>query len=525
MRPDRSTLIGVALICFGNLLLSILITRLFSALMFYHFTFMAVGLAMFGIAASGVYVFLNGSKFEADLQGHLARYARWFAFATMVAVIYTTSNPIFAGGEVPPWSVRVFWQLIILIILTAVPFYFAGVVVSLALTFFRDHVNRVYFYDLVGAALAAMLAGVLLGLFGGTTTVILTAVIGLVASGLFDPKAGIRRWVLPAFGVLLIALNLYWPVVKVGAAKWEGVIRFEKWNAFSRITVDKGQIIKIDAGAATHIEDLRKLTPGMEKNKITAIALHTWDAPPENVLVIGPGGGRDVLFALAAGAKKVTGVEINPLIANDVMRGKYAKASGQLYSDPRVQIIVDEGRSFIRRTDAKYDMIQASLVDTWAATAAGAFALTENTLYTIEAFQDYYAHLTDRGVVTMTRFFSPDDGIGVGESQRLIVLAAGALETTGVKPADVRKHMYFAIAHDEPHGTLIVKKTPFTPDEVARLDALVTAAKFTTLLSPTTDGSTILEKYVDQGAWSDLVRNAKDELTPPTSLEPCVVIA
>jgi hypothetical protein len=520
MRADRSTLIGIALLCFANLLLSVMVTRIFSATMFYHFTFMAVGLAMFGIAASGVYVFLRADKFKADLQGAMARYSRWFALATLIAVVYTTSNPIFPGGAVPQWSVRVFWQLVMMIAATALPFFFAGVVVSIALSFFKENVNRVYFYDLVGAAGAALLGGVLLGIFGGTTSVVVAAVIALIAAALFERTPRRGKWVLPAIGVAGIALNMYYPLIKLGPVKWEEKLRFEKWNSFSRITVDSGKNIKIDAGAATFIHDLRKLTPDMHKQKITSIALSTWGAPPDNVLIIGPGGGRDVLFALSAGAKKITGVEINPIIANDIMRGKYQEYSGGLYVDPRVEIVVDEGRSFVSRTDQKYDMIQASLVDTWAATAAGAFALTENTLYTIEAFRDYYEHLTDRGVVTMTRFYGGVDGQNVGESPRLVILAGGALESMGVPAAKVRSHMYFAIAHDEPQGTLIIKKTPFTPEEITRLDETVKAAGFTTLFSPNTDGSTMLEKYVDQGAWSDLVINSKDELRPPTDDKP-----
>jgi spermidine synthase len=520
MRADRATLIGIGLLCFANLLLEVLITRLFSATMFYHFTFMAVGLAMFGIAASGVYVFLNGAKFQTDLQGYLAKYARLFAGATILSLIFTTANPVFGGGEVPEWSSRVFWQLVLLIVFTALPFFFAGVVVSLALTFFRANVNRVYFYDLVGAALAALVAGVVLGLFGGPTTVLFAAAIALVAAALFQRDGGLGKWVLPALAVGFVALNLAYPVVKVGAVKWEGKLRFEKWNVFSRITVDSGKLIKIDAGAATLISDLRTLTPGMHKDKITALALSTWDTPPDKVLIIGPGGGRDLMFALSAGAKDITGVEINPIIANDVMRRKYAKQSGGLYDDPRIKIEVDEGRSFIRRSDDKYDMIQASLVDTWAATAAGAFALTENTLYTIEAFRDYFEHLTDRGVVTMTRFFGGRDGEGVAESPRLLILAGGALESIGVAPADVRKHIFFAIATDEPQGTLIAKRTPFTPDELRRLEDAAKAAKFVVLVSPTTPGTTLLEQQLDQGAWGELVTSAKDELTPPTDDRP-----
>ena len=100
MRADRSTLLGIAVLCFANLLVSVMVARIFSATMFYHFTFMAVGLAMFGIAASGVYVFLNSEKFKTDLHGKMVTYSRWFALSIVVAVIYTTSNPIFPGGAV-----------------------------------------------------------------------------------------------------------------------------------------------------------------------------------------------------------------------------------------------------------------------------------------------------------------------------------------------------------------------------------------------------------------------------------------
>src|SRR5688572_25653160 len=99
MRADRATLFAIALLCFANLMLSILITRIFSATMFYHFTFMAVGLAMFGIAASGVYVFLRGEKFSKNVERHLRVHAQWFAVATLVALIYSTRWPVFSGRK------------------------------------------------------------------------------------------------------------------------------------------------------------------------------------------------------------------------------------------------------------------------------------------------------------------------------------------------------------------------------------------------------------------------------------------
>ena len=96
--------------------------------------------------------------------------------------------------------------------------------------------------------------------------------------------------------------------------------------------------------------------------------------PRGEYAIIGPGGGVDVLRAVANGSRKVTGIEINPIIVNDIMRGRYAGYSHHLYEIPEVEIHVADGRSFIRNSDDRYDVLQMTLVDTWASTAAGAFA-------------------------------------------------------------------------------------------------------------------------------------------------------
>ena len=149
--------------------------------------------------------------------------------------------------------------------------------------------------------------------------------------------------------------------------------------------------------------------------------------PGAKTLVIGPGGGWDVARALASGSHDVTGVEINPIIATTIMREKYPQLSQELYLRPDVHIHVEDGRSFVRRSPEKYQVIQATLVDTWASTAAGAFALSENNLYTTDAFRDYLSHLTDDGLLTFTRWgFDPPR-----ESLRLVSLAIAALADLG----------------------------------------------------------------------------------------------
>jgi hypothetical protein len=188
-------------------------------------------------------------------------------------------------------------------------------------------------------------------------------------------------------------------------------------------------------------------------------------------LVIGPGGGRDMASALVFGARRVDAVEINPIIANDVMRDRFREFSGAIYDHPRVRVFVDDGRSFVGRSRDRYDVIQASLVDTWAATAAGAYTLTENTLYTVEAFEDYLGHLTDHGVLTITRWTV--DGL------RLVSLAQEVCE----------RHRWhcpsrIVLVRHRNVLTFLMKRTPFTPDEVTRLAGAASRLGFTILYAP-----------------------------------------
>ncbi|HVV83876.1 MAG TPA: hypothetical protein VHE35_12465 [Kofleriaceae bacterium] len=521
MRAPPRVLAGLALVCFGNLLLSILLTRLFSATMFYHFTFLAVSLAMFGIAASGVYVFLNGERLAADPPSTLAWACRWFAITTLVATIYSLANPIdvlfyFGTSRVPEFQARQFWQLVLLIGVSAAPFFFAGVVVSLCITVYAADINRVYFADLAGAASAALVAGLLLRLLGGPSALLAVAALALWAAYLFQPRR--RAWIAAVAVAAFVGLNVVMAFVAMPSGKGvasEKVV-FESWNIFSRVTVDRGLDIKIDASAATHINDLRQLSAGAQRKEITALAHGAFADGADRVLVIGPGGGRDVLHALEAGARSVTGVELNPIIVDQIMRGAFADRSGRLYFDPRVHIVVDDGRSYVRRSAERYDVIQASLVDTFAATAAGAFALSENTLYTRDAFDDYFAHLSDRGVLTMTRWHTGS----VNETARLLLLAAAGLEDEGVPAGSARSHLYYAIAPKSGLGTFIAGKNPLDDATVARLDALVAENGWTTLISPHTPGTSDLERLVDGGPSGPLVVHAREDISPPTDDRP-----
>jgi len=279
-------------------------------------------------------------------------------------------------------------------------------------------------------------------------------------------------------------------------------VLFSKWNSFSRIAVyDRShgdwslsakytgplpdtRFMDIDSAASTPILKFNGDVATVQylKYELTGLAYHLIQGGQRaegrgqtkngfKALVIGPGGGRDLLTALVFGAAQVEGVEVNPIIANDVMLREFKDFSGSIYTNPRVKVAVDDGRSYVRRSNERYDVIQASLVDTWAATAAGAYTLTENTLYTKEAFEDYLDHLTDGGMLTITRW--------VFDGLRLVSLAQAACETRGCSVPD-----QLAVVQQDRVATFILKKTPFTPEEVAQLRDESDTLGFTVLYAP-----------------------------------------
>jgi hypothetical protein len=184
---------------------------------------------------------------------------------------------------------------------------------------------------------------------------------------------------------------------------------------------------------------------------------------PERALILGAGGGQDVLSALRFGTREIDAVEINPAIIR-LMQGDLAEPSGRVFDRPGVNLIRSEGRSFVRGAHERYDVVQMGLVDTWAATSTGGMSLTENFLYTSDAFSDYLDALRPGGMIGITRWFQRP----AREMLRLTVLAYEALRQRGV--ADPARHL--AVVGVERVGALIVSREPLEADQISRIDEL-----------------------------------------------------
>ena len=271
--------------------------------------------------------------------------------------------------------------------------------------------------------------------------------------------------------LVLIVANFRGKLIDIVYAK--GMKRetplYAKWNALSRVEVDKwgeAKAIVIDADASTYImnSDPYHWDEAYRRNLMSAASsVANVLRPHGDFAIIGPGGGVDVLRAVANGSLNVTGIEINPIIATDIMRGVFADYAHHLYQIPEVHMHVSDGRSFVRNSRDRYDVVQMTLVDTWASTAAGAFALSENNLYTVEAFREYFEHLKPDGMVAITRweFSQPREAL------RVVSQAMEALRQLGV-PDSTQNFIVIsdgALNVDGRPVLVLAKKSPFTLQE------------------------------------------------------------
>jgi hypothetical protein len=488
----RATLAGVAAVSAALLMTELALTRIFSVTMYYHFAFLAISIALFGLSASGVGVYVLRRRLQVfETRPLLTAGAVVHGAVTLIALAGLVR--IRVGLNYSPENLAL---MLTIYALAALPFLSGGAVISLAFARLPDRINLLYGADLLGAAAGCLVLIPLLNVLGAPGVVFTAALLAMTAALCFSPPGVRSRTATAAVAVLAIPMTAQ----LVGGAPFEiahtkghegDTVLFSKWNSFSRVAVyDRphgdwslsprftgtpgGSLyMDIDSAASTPILENRNLEDAAYlRYELTALAYHLVERPEGfTTLVIGPGGGRDLLSALVFGAAKVEAVEINPIIARDVMRERFREYSGGLYDNPRVTVHIDDGRSFVRRTGATYDVIQASLVDTWAATAAGAYTLTENSLYTAEAFGEYLDHLTDRGVLTITRW--------VFDGLRLVSLAQEACAARGL---DAAQHL--AIVQYDRVATFILKKTPFTAPDVSRLQTAARDLGFTVLYLP-----------------------------------------
>lgn len=454
---------GVFLITLSGLVFEIGLTRIYSATIWYHFAFVIISMALLGWGLGGLAVHLLQRAFPATLD-KAAMFALLYAIA-IPACLWILMRYPFQIERLPMYFVA-----------PLVPFFLAGVALSIVFSLHRAIAGSLYFADLLGASLGAVLVTVLLQTLGGEASLLIAAVAPMAAAACLSPRVRL----IGVGGAVLIALaavtngstDLFHVIpgtIKAMRRQMEerpgSRIAQTGWNAYSRIDAVEGigapflARLYIDSDAWTSILPWNGKLDALRELRDSFRALPFRLTPQGETLVIGPGGGSDVLAALASGSRKVTAVELNPLMIQFVRH--YGDAAGNIYNRPDVEIVYSEGRNFISRTDRRFDTIFLGFVDSWASVASGGLSLSENYLYTTQAFRAYYDHLSDDGVLAILRW---DMDIPRLISNSVALLGVEEAAKRAVVLKEKRS------SPDDPSQMLfMLRKRPFTQAETATI--------------------------------------------------------
>ena len=484
------TRISVFLITLSGLVLEVGLTRIYSASIWYHFAFVAISVALLGWGLGGFAV-------------HLLKRSRRLTTntAALVTLLYAGAIPLCLWLLVKfPFAME---RLPLYFLAPLLPFFLAGMALSILFDIHRTFAGSLYFADLLGAALGAILVTLLLHALGGEAALLAAtsapAIAALCLSFAREPSAENTSRELPkraplairlvALAVVIMAAFAVFSAVKFGTFRVvPGTIKAMRrqmdanpnarltqtgWNAYSRIDAVEGVAprhlarLYIDSDAWTSIYEWDGSLDSARDLRDSYRALPFRLTPNAETLVIGPGGGADVVAALASGSRKVTAVELNPLMLKFVR--SYGARAGSLYDRPDVETIQSEGRSFISRSNRKFDIIFLGFVDSWASVASGGLSLSENYLYTSEAFRAYYDHLTDNGILVILRW---ETDIPRLVSNSVATLGADAASKRIVTLLEKQN------APNEPKQMLfMLRKRPFTSAESAEISEKWTQAE------------------------------------------------
>ena len=505
MQERRSLfLVGLFLTTLVTLCLEVLATRLLSVMTWYHLSFFAVSTAMFGMAAGALQVYLKGDSFRGEEAPRaLARYAGLFALAIPLCHVGLLVIPVPVG-----FSTHALAVLLSSTILLAIPFYFAGVIVAIALTRIPGKIGLFYAVDLVGASLGSLLVLPLLEYGDISSAHLWCAALAALAACCYRAFAGMKlsRTII-GLGLVLSVSALANPSSTGRLAVWfsKGVaIRYENvlaeyWNIHAQLLVrisalgpyqywaagenapNKRKVERLrmvldgDAGTVMTEWSGDRKDLGWVKFDVTAMPYHL--RKQGDVAVIGVGGGRDLLTALWSDCTSVRGVEINENFIH-LLEGPLRDYS-HIADQPEVSLVHEEARSYLTRCEDQFDIIQMSLIDTWAATGAGAFTLTENGLYTTDAWRVFLDRLKPDGLFSVSRWYHPEN---VTESNRLLALGVQALLDRGVE--DPSKHLVLVTRWRV--GNLMVSPTPLSEEDLERIGTVSKQLGFEIIAGPKT---------------------------------------
>lgn len=505
--------VTIFLLSLSLIALEIVWTRIFSAEFFYTFAFLVLSLAILGLGMGALSVRLF--KF--------LDYLNSLAINLLLTGLMIIVSPILVFQLGLDFTLVFVSRIMIIkligaIILLSSAFYFGGIALALIFKQNHEYISTLYMFDLVGAGFGVLVSLLLMNWFGTPASTFLSAIPVLIAALLVS-----KKWIKIMPIVLIIVSFL--PLNKAenlleAERKERAPVIYKHWDAVSKIKIfDYGEQyrgINIDNIANTGVNAFNGNWDIPDSAKFGFNIVDYLISQHKNCtfLSLGAGGGQDVFQALQFGATEVHAVEVNGHINDLLLDGNLAKFSGYIYKDPRVTVVTEDARAYVRRFKNKFDLIYSFSSNSFSAMASGAFAMAENYLFTTEAFVDYWNALTENGYLLMEhQFYMP----------RIISEVIDALEIVGAESS--KNH--FAV-YDLPNmhrKMLFLSKHPLT-DEFLKAAFGQQAKKqydYGYLLYPCGDSlkSNLINQIVENG-WEKSAENAPVNISPTTDDNPFI---
>jgi len=469
----------------------------------YHLAFFAISAAMLGMTAAAVTVFLKKNWFNGkNFQHHLALSCLGFACSVPFSIFILCHSRFPA---IIAFNFTIIRTLLIVTIASSLPFYFSGLAITAILTRHNLPIGRLYASDLIGAAFGCLFILFGLEVLNAPRLILVSGLFGIVSAIFFlwhKDKTWISRsflWKAIPLAILGISLAiLNWnlnPLYVKGQSESRDSILYEKWNSFSRVSVQKPRMdepqywgksplapktpilrydMTIDGLAGT---TLRKFQKNEDIQHLAYDVVNTvyFLRPHGGALIMGVGGGRDIQSALLFGQERVVGVDVNPFFIR-LHQHELKNISG-IAASGKVHLTVDDARSYVARTKERFSVIQMTLIDTWAATGAGAFTLTENNLYTLEAWTLFLEHLKPDGIFTVARTFNLRVPHEIG---RMLSLGVATLLKNGV--TDYQRHLALLASNES--CVILVSRAPFSMRDIQILRSVADQLKYIYYVEP-----------------------------------------
>jgi spermidine synthase len=492
---------------------------------------------MLGMTAGAITVYVKAEWFDPDnLDNISAKFSLGYSLAIPLTLLLLCLIPLDFQQ-----NVMSLFALLITTIACFLPFYFCGVTITLLLTKFNLPIGKIYASDLIGASFGCLFVLWGLDLLDAPSLILVCSAVGILSAYSFSYKKGtpgFRRYLIILFIFFIIvsyfnstvSLGIRPVVIKGSKIEQTNDYLLEDWNSFSRVVVYKGSegypqlwgpspltprneritqyLMNIDGSAGTILRKFSSLKDIEHlKYDVTNIAFYL--RPNGTACIIGIGAGKDVQSAILFGHEKIVGIDLNPIFI-DLLQNRFREFAG-IANYKGVRLVSDEARSYLSKTDETFSIIQMSLIDTWASTGAGAFSLSENILYTIEAWKTFFEHLDSNGIFTVSRWYNPNN---LGETGRVVSLAAAALFRSGIR----EPHKHIAMVSSGIVSTLLVSKAPFSDNDISNLKKKTSELMFVPVILPgITPNNIDLKDIVYSGSIEELYKKIENK---PLNYEP-----